>query len=102
MATYLVAVLISEFECRENAMKNFSVCAIPEKYNQTAYAHDVGQRMLKKFDELFDYRYSTHFAKLTMAAVSSYAGMENWGMKTSESSFFFHFCIIYRPYSMTY
>lgn len=86
MSTYLVAVLISEFECRENEMKNFSVCAEPKKLNQTEYTFDVGQKMLKTFDELFDYKHNTHMTKLTMAAVSSYAGMENWG----ESNFLSH------------
>lgn len=79
MSTYLVAVLISEFECRENAVKNFSVCAEPLKLSQTEYAFDVGQKMMKTFDELFDYKYNTDMTKLTMASVPNYAGMENWG-----------------------
>lgn len=80
MSTYLVAVIVSEFECRENAMKNFTVCAPPDQYNQTVYSFNLGQKMLKTFEDLFDYKYNAHIPKLTMAAVPGGSGMENWGL----------------------
>ena len=81
MSTYLVAVIVSEFKCRENALKTFSVCVKPNKFNQTDYSFNFGQKMLQKFDELFDYKYNTHMPKMTMAAIypSVNGGMENWG-----------------------
>lgn len=84
MSTYLVAVVVSEFVCRENALKDFSVCFQPSAYDQSEYSFNFGQKMLKTFDELFDYAYNTHMAKMTMAAVPYFGGgMENWGMKLS-------------------
>lgn len=82
MSTYLVAVVVSEFECRENAMKSFFVCSRPMAYNESEYSFHFGQKMLAKFDELFDYKYSTHLSKMTMAAIPDFSsgGMENWGI----------------------
>lgn len=81
MSTYLVAIVVSEFECRENTMKNFSVCVRPEKHPLTEYALNFGQKMLRKFDELFDYEYSRHVSKLTLATSAfGTGGMENWGI----------------------
>lgn len=81
MSTYLVAVVVSEFECRVNAEKNFYVCSRPSAYDESEYSYIFGQKMLAKFDELFDYKYSTHMSKMTMAAIPDFSsgGMENWG-----------------------
>lgn len=82
MSTYLVAILVSEFDCHENSMKNFSVCVRPEKSNQTEYILNFGQNVVRTFDKLFDYEYSQHMAKLTLATSAfGSGGMENWGMK---------------------
>lgn len=81
MSTYLVAILVSEYECHENAAKNFSVCVRPEKSNQTEYVLNFGQQMVRTFDELFDYKYSEHISKLTLATSAfGTGGMENWGL----------------------
>lgn len=83
MSTYLVAIVISEFECHENSIKNFSVCVTPEKSNQTDYVLNFGQKMLRTFDDLFDYEYSRHMSKLTLATYAfGTGGMENWGIKS--------------------
>lgn len=81
MSSYLVAVIVSEFECRENALKNFSLCFQPSAYDQSEYSFNFGQKMLKTFDELFDYAFNIHMPKMTMAAVPYFGGgMENWGL----------------------
>lgn len=80
MSTYLVAVVVSEFECRENPSKNFSICFQPSAFEQSEYSYTFGQKMLKTFDDLFDYPYNTHMPKISFAAVPFFGGgMENWG-----------------------
>lgn len=84
MSSYLVAVVVSEFECRENALKDFSVCYTPNERYKNEYSFTFGQKMLKTFDKLFDYPFNKHMPKMSMAAVPFFGGgMENWGMKLS-------------------
>ncbi|XP_031623813.1 membrane alanyl aminopeptidase-like [Contarinia nasturtii] len=84
MSTYLVAFIVSEFECRENDKHTFAVCSRPNAYNQTKYSFDVGQKILAKFDERFDYKYNTHMKKMAMVAIPDFdaGAMENWGLLT--------------------
>lgn len=81
MSTYLVAFVVSEFQCRENGDKNFTVCSRPPAYDQTEYSLDIGQKTLAKFDELFDYPYNKQMKKMHMIALPDFAAgaMENWG-----------------------
>lgn len=81
MSAYLVAIIISEFDCRTNPSKNFFVCSRPMAIDQSEFSFNVGQQLLAEYDELFDYNYSTHMSKMTMAAVPDfkYEAMENWG-----------------------
>lgn len=81
MSTYLVAFVVSEFKCRENGDKNFTVCSRPPAYDQTEYSLDVGQKTLAKFDELFDYPYNKQMKKMHMMAIPDFAAgaMENYG-----------------------
>lgn len=45
------------------------------------FGFNVGQQMMAEFDEIFDYNYSTHMSKMTIAAIPDfkYDAMENWG-----------------------
>lgn len=102
VSTYLIAIIVSEFECNENSIKNFSVCSRPDSYADREYSFNFGQKMLKIYDELFDYKYSTHLPKMTMAALPDFAigGMENWGRRRAYviskfNDFFFSFFGIY-------
>lgn len=85
MSTYLVALVVSEFECRENDAKTFGVCSRPNAYNQTGYSFEVGQKTLAKYDELFNYPYNSQMDKLHMIAIPDFisGAMENWGMLLS-------------------
>lgn len=84
MSSYLVAVVVSEFECRENALKNYSICYSPSTRDQSEYSFNFGQKVLKTFDKVFDYPYNVQMPKISMAAVPFFGGgMENWGMKLS-------------------
>lgn len=73
MSTYLVAFIVSEFDCRENEQHTFGVCSRPNAINQTVYSFGVGQKILREFDELFDYPYNTHITKMHMAAVPDFS-----------------------------
>lgn len=81
MSTYLVAIIVSEFECRTNPSNRFSVCSRPSAYDQSEFSFNIGQQLLAEYDELFDYNYSTHMSKMTLAAIPDfkYGAMENWG-----------------------
>lgn len=88
MSTYLLAFIVSKFECRSNANNTFSVCSRPNAFNQTKYSFDVGQPLLNNFDEIFDYKYSTHMKKIAMAALPDFSAgaMENWGQSWKDCS----------------
>lgn len=81
MSTYLVAFLVSEFKCRENEAKTFGVCSRPNAIDQTEYSFNVGQKILAKYDELFDYKYNKQMKKLHLVAIPdlNVVAMENWG-----------------------
>lgn len=85
MPAYLIAVVVSELECRENEAKNFSICYRPSAFDRIDKSFEMGQRLLQAYDELFDYKYSTDMKKLTIAALPQIdpgiGGMENWGKK---------------------
>lgn len=84
MSSYLLAVIVSELECRENALKNYSICYPQSTRDQSEYTYKFGQKVLKTFDKLFDYPYNVHMPKITHAAVPFFGGgMENWGKKLS-------------------
>lgn len=81
MSSYLVAIVISEFECSANERKNFFVCSRPTAYQQTKFSLHFGQQILAALEEIFDYNYGTHMSKMALVAVPdfSYGAMENWG-----------------------
>lgn len=81
MSTYLVAIIISEFECQANPTKKFFICSRPTAIAQIEFAFNVAQQLMAEYDEIFDYNYSTHMSKMTLAAIPDfkYGAMENWG-----------------------
>lgn len=86
MSTYLVAFIVSEFQIRSNANDTFRVIARPDAYTQTAYAHEVGPKLLSELETYLDYPYSnmTAMTKMEMAALPDFSAgaMENWGLLT--------------------
>lgn len=86
MSTYLVAFIVSEFDIRQNVQKTFGILSRPDATSQTAYALDIGPKMLAKFDEWTDYPYSSvpEMTKMHMAALPDFnaGAMENWGLLT--------------------
>lgn len=90
MSVYLLAFIVSELKPRGGDA--FKVWARPEMYDSTAYALEVGAKLLDHYNAYTDYNYYNHMAKLDMAAVpdNRAGGMENYGM------------IIYRESYMLY
>lgn len=83
LSTYLLAFIVSEFNERFNG--NFGVLARPEYYQQTEYAFDVGQEILKEFDTYLNIPYyNMGIDKMHMAAIPDFSAgaMENWGLLT--------------------
>ena len=82
MSTYLLAFIVSDFRIRENAAKSFNIISRSDAYLQTEYAHNVGPKILAKFEEYLDYKYSLTMEKMDMAAIPDFqaGAMENWGI----------------------
>lgn len=74
MSTYLLAFIVSEFAVRENVQKTFNVYSRANAFAQTEYSFNIGQQMLAKFDEIFDYKYYSvpEITKMSMAALPDF------------------------------
>lgn len=64
MSTYLVALIVSDFKCRNGfayppLSKNVSVsvCARANAYNQTKFAFDASIEILEYFEEFYNITY---------------------------------------------
>lgn len=101
MSTYLVAIVVSEFQCRENNGRTFGVCSRPKAMDQTEYSFAVGQKTLDKFDEILDYKYNRQMSKLHMIAIPDFVSgaMENWGKLFADFSInlllLFSVCVLF-------
>lgn len=82
MSTYLLAFIVSEYQARGN-LSEFAVVSRPEYYNNTKFSFDIGEKVLKAYDELFQQPYKTLGNELLLFASSPrfpHNGMENWGL----------------------
>ena len=84
MSTYLVAMIVGDFACREGASDGTAIriCATPDKRELTAFALDAAEHQLKFFNDYFGIKYP--FGKLDIVAVPDFAAgaMENAGAIT--------------------
>jgi aminopeptidase N len=84
MSTYLVAMLVGDFVCRDGASDGtpIRVCSTPDKLPLTAYALEAAEFQLAFFNEYFGIDYA--FGKLDIVAVPDFAAgaMENAGAIT--------------------
>ncbi|XP_014240292.1 aminopeptidase N isoform X2 [Cimex lectularius] len=85
MSTYLVAWVVSEFDKKvapDNGDITFRIWAREEAVEQVDFASEVGPKVLKHFEKLFDLKYP--LPKVDMAAIPDFASgaMENWGLIT--------------------
>ncbi|HJZ62800.1 MAG TPA: M1 family metallopeptidase [Candidatus Acidoferrum sp.] len=79
ISTYLVAMMVGDFVCREGAADNIPVrvCAVPEKAELTGFALEAAQDILKYYDKYYSVKYP--FKKLDVIAFPDFAAgaMEN-------------------------
>ncbi len=84
MSTYLVYLGVGEFEYTSGKYGKTQVRVITTKGHKkkTAYALDLGKRLLKEYDEYFGIKYP--LPKLDLIAIPDFAAgaMENWGAIT--------------------
>jgi aminopeptidase N len=84
MSTYLVAMLVGDFVCRNGAADNIPVrvCSTPDKLPLTGFALEATQQVLKFYNEWTGIKYP--FGKLDIIGVPDFAAgaMENVGAIT--------------------
>lgn len=84
MSTYLVAFIVADFKAVSKNVSNtsLSVYAVPEKMEHTAYALDVGSKLLDFYNNFFEISYPLQ--KLDLVAIPDFlaGAMENWGLIT--------------------
>ena len=84
MSTYLVAMLVGDFTCRDGSADGTAirVCATPDKQPLTAFALEAAEHQLAFFNDYFGIPYP--FGKLDIVAVPDFAAgaMENAGAIT--------------------
>lgn len=82
MSTYLVAFVVSDFRYLESADGKLRVWSRPEAINQTSYALNISQPILKFYEEYFQIKYP--LPKMDLIALPEFAAgaMENWGLVT--------------------
>ena len=84
MSTYLVALLVGDFVCREGASDGMPIriCSTPDKRDLTGFALEAAEQQLKFYNDYFGIKYP--FGKLDIIAVPDFAAgaMENAGAIT--------------------
>ena len=84
MSTYLVAMIVGDFACREGRSDGtpIRICATPDKQGLTGFALDAAEHQLAFFNEYFGIDYP--FGKLDIVAIPDFAAgaMENAGAIT--------------------
>ena len=84
MSTYLVALLVGDFACREGSSDGIAIriCSTPDKRELTGFALEAAEFDLKFYNEYFGVKYP--FGKLDIIGIPDFAAgaMENAGAIT--------------------
>ncbi|XP_070560620.1 aminopeptidase N-like [Ptychodera flava] len=86
MSPYLVAVVVSDFECKETITQRgtqFRVWSAADKLNATVYALDFGSKSLTYFEEMW--QIPDPMPKVDMVSIpvmDSFGAVANWGLTT--------------------
>jgi aminopeptidase N len=84
MSSYLVALLVGDFACREGAADGtpIRICATPDKRGLTGFALEAAEQQVKFYNEYFGIKYP--FEKLDIIGIPDFAAgaMENAGAIT--------------------
>ncbi|XP_071870674.1 aminopeptidase N [Bombus fervidus] len=86
MSTYLVAFIVSNYECNEDGM--FRVCTKPQAVNQTHYALEKGKKLLDALNEYTTINFNHYLPKMDQVSLQDFSpgAMENWGLVTYRES----------------
>uniref|UniRef100_A0A7I4YY21 Aminopeptidase n=1 Tax=Haemonchus contortus TaxID=6289 RepID=A0A7I4YY21_HAECO len=85
MSSYLLAVVVSEFDYIEGFTKTgvrFRIWSRPEAKNMTEYARDAGIRCLEFYENFFDIKFPLKKQDMVALPDFSFGAMENWGLIT--------------------
>nr|CDJ83822.1 Peptidase M1 domain containing protein [Haemonchus contortus] len=85
MSSYLLAVVVSEFDYIEGFTKTgvrFRIWSRPEAKNMTKYARDAGIRCLEFYENFFDIKFPLKKQDMVALPDFSFGAMENWGLIT--------------------
>lgn len=88
MSTYLVALAVGDFKCREGAADGIPIrsCSVPEKYELTRFALEAAEKELPLFNRYYGVKYP--FKKLDLIAFPDFeaGAMENTAAITFRES----------------
>ena len=91
MSTYLVAMLVGDFVCRNGSADNIPVrvCSTPDKLPLTAFALEAAEQQVKFYNQWTGIKYQ--FGKLDIIGVPDFAAgaMENSGAITFREEYLF-------------
>ncbi|XP_076239351.1 glutamyl aminopeptidase [Calliopsis andreniformis] len=97
MSTYLVAFVVSDFECLGSSLKlingskiPLNICIRPMYRNKTSFAMEVATKAIEFYLDLFQIDFP--LAKLDLVAIPDFAAgaMENWGLITFRETELLH------------
>ncbi|CAJ0581960.1 unnamed protein product, partial [Mesorhabditis spiculigera] len=100
MSSYLLAVLVSEFEYNEGQTKSgirFRVWGRPEAKDQTKYALEAGIKCIEHYEQFYGIPFPLE--KQDMVALPDFAAgaMENWGLITYRENSLLYDATLYKP-----
>nr|XP_034185422.1 aminopeptidase N-like [Osmia lignaria] len=84
MSTYLVAFVVSDYECLEGSDKSFRVCTKSHAKEHGKYALEIGQKVIGKLNEYTGLNYTSYVKKMDQVTIKDFSpsAMENWGLVT--------------------
>jgi aminopeptidase N len=92
MSTYLVALVVSDFECRRRIVdgRTFGVCASPPMAQYLPYSLEIGYPIVNFLERRLRIPYE--LPKLDMVALPDFVSgaMENWGLVTYRETNMLH------------
>ncbi|XP_057331893.1 aminopeptidase N-like [Microplitis mediator] len=80
MSTYLVAFVLSDFECVSNADKTFNTCSSKKSYNGIKFIQSVGEKALPLLTQYTGIQYTLPKLDNYLIPDAESGGMENWGL----------------------
>jgi len=84
MSPYLVAFVVSEFECADKNSTFLNVWGRPEVVMYGQFAQDTGKSLLKTLGNFTKISYNISMPKLDLVGIPDFemGAMENWGLAT--------------------